>query len=103
MIIGSLQRLKSVGKFSLQICGEFIDKRECYKYLGVIINETLTWGDHVNYISTKLNQRLGILRRIKHFLPIHTRELFVKLMILPLSDYGDIVWGDKHNKTLMAK
>ena len=22
---------------------------------------------------------------------------------LPLLDYGDIVWGDKHNKTLMAK
>ena len=24
-------------------------------------------------------------------------------MILPLLDYGDIVWGDKHNKILMAK
>ena len=24
-------------------------------------------------------------------------------MILPLLDYSDIAWGDKHNKTLMAK
>ena len=24
-------------------------------------------------------------------------------MILPLLDYSGIVWGDKHNKTLMAK
>ena len=24
-------------------------------------------------------------------------------MILPLLDYSDMVWGDKHNKTLMAK
>ena len=75
MIIGSSQRLKSVGKFSLQICDEFLDKTDCYKYLGVIINETLPWGDHVYYISTKINQRLGILRRIRHLLPIHTREL----------------------------
>ena len=67
------------------------------------LNETQTWGDHVNYISTKVNQRLGILRRIKHFLPIHIRELYVKSMILPLLDYSDIVWWDKHNKTLMAK
>ena len=103
MIIGSSQRLKSVGKFSLQICDEFLDKTDCYKYLGVIINETLSWGDHVDYISTKVNQRLGILRRIRHLLPIHTRELYVKSMILPLLDYSDIVWGDKHNKTLMAK
>ena len=36
-------------------------------------------------------------------LPIHARELYVKSMILPLLDYSDTVWGDKHNKTLMAK
>ena len=103
MIIGSSQRLKALGTFSLQISDEFLDKADCYKYLGVTINETLTWSDHVDYISTKVNQRLGILRRIKHLLPIHTRELYVKSMILPLLDYSDIVWGDKHNKTLMAK
>ena len=78
MIIGSLQRLKALGTFSLQICDEFLDKADCYKDLGVIINETLTWSDHVDYNSTKVNQRLGILRRIKHLLPIHTRELNVQ-------------------------
>jgi len=34
---------------------------------------------------------------------IHIRKLYVKSMILPLLDYSDIVWGDKKNKTLMAK
>ena len=76
MIIGSSQRLKSFGKFSLQNCDEFLDKTDRCKYLGVIINETLTWGDHVNYISAKVNQRLGILRRIKHLLPIQFYYLF---------------------------
>ena len=103
MIIGSTQRVKALGTFSLQICDEFFDKADCYKYLGVIINETLTGSDHVDYNSTKVNQWLGILRRIKNLLPIHTRELYVKSMIFPLVDYSDIVWGDKHNKTLMAK
>ena len=92
-IIGSSQRLKSDGKFSLQICDEFLDKTDCSKYLRDIINETLTWGDHVNYmyISTKVNQRLGILRRIKHLLPIHTREIYTKSMILlhVLLDYRE--------------
>ena len=36
LIIGSSQRLKSFEKTSLQICGEFLDKADCYKYLGVI-------------------------------------------------------------------
>ena len=75
IIIRSSQRLKSLGKISLQVCDEFLDKADCYKYLGIIINETLTYTDHVDYISTKVNQRLGILRRIKNLLSIHTREL----------------------------
>ena len=103
LMIGSSQRLKSLEKTSLQICGEFLDKADCYKYLGVIINEALTWSDYVDYISTKVNQRLGILRRIKHLLPIQTRELYIKSMILPLFNYSDIVWGDKHSKNFMAK
>ena len=95
MIIGSSQRLKSDGKFSLQICDQFLDKPNCYKYLGVIINETLTWGDHVyNYISTKVNQRLGILRRIKHLLPILTREIYTKSMILICYMYSWIIVND---------
>ena len=42
MIIGTSQRLNSLKKFSLQIYDEFNDKADCYKYLGVIINKTLT-------------------------------------------------------------
>ena len=34
---------------------------------------------------------------------VYLTLLYVKSMILPLLDYSDIVWGDKHNKTLMAK
>ena len=56
MITGSSQRLKALGTFSLQISDEFLDKVDCYKYFGVIINKTLTWSDHVDYISTKVNQ-----------------------------------------------
>ena len=63
MIIGSSQRLKAPGTFCLQICDEFLDKADCYKYLGVIINETLTWSDHVDYISTKVNQPLEFSER----------------------------------------
>ena len=32
-----------------------------------------------------------------------TRKLFVETMILPILDYRDIVWGDKHNQILMQK
>ena len=49
----------------------------------------------------KVNQRLGVLRRIKHFLTFYARNLFVSTMVLPFLDYCDIVWGDRNDKVLM--
>ena len=50
------------------------------------------WVDHIDFVRKKVNQRLGVLRRIKHFLPFYARKLFVNTMVLPLLDYCDIVW-----------
>ena len=68
----------------LQICDEFLDREDSYEYLGVVINETLSWNDHVDYISTQVNQRFGILRKIKELLLIHTSERYANSMIMPL-------------------
>ena len=98
-LIGGSRRLKSCGSITLKIEEEEIKQVTSYKYLGVKINETLTWSDHVG--SIRMAQRLGLLQRIKHLLPQYSRELLVNSLILPLLDYADIVWGDKNNKTLM--
>ena len=88
---------------NLYINGEELDQVQSFKCLGVIIQENLSWGDHIDYICKKAYKRIGILRRIKHLLPLSTRELFVKTMVLPILEYVDIIWGDKHNQSLMQK
>ena len=78
-------------------------RRDVFKYLAVLVNETLSWSDHVDYVISKVGKRLGMLQRIKHLLPVNTRKLLINALILPILDYGDIVWGDKSNITLMNK
>jgi hypothetical protein len=101
MLIGIRQRLKSFGSLELSIDDHILEREDSYKYLGVIINETLYWADHIDYVRTKLAKRLGIFKRIKHLLPFHARLLVVNSLILPLLDYDDLVWGDKNNVSLM--
>ena len=103
MLIGGTKRLKSFNRMALNINSEKLDRVESFKYLGVVIHEILSWADHIDYVCNKAYKRMGILQRIKHLSPMATRELFVKTMILPIIDYGDVVWGDKHNQTLMQK
>ena len=54
-------------------------------------------------ISTKINQRIGLIRRIRNLLPLQARVTLYNALILPLFDYGDVVWGDKNNDTLMSE
>lgn len=52
-------------------------------------------------LISKVNQRLGLLRRIKRPLPFKTRLLFYNSLVLQLFDYAGNVWGDKNNPTLV--
>jgi hypothetical protein len=64
-------------------------------------NANFTWSEHIDRISAKVNQRLGLLRRIKHLLPFNARILFNNSLVLPIFDYADVIWGDKNNTVLM--
>ena len=72
-----------------------------FNYLGVTLSSDLTWHNHINNIITKINQRLGVLRRVKEFLDLDTRCVLYTSLVLPLFDYGDTIWGDKNNSILM--
>ena len=80
----------------------YVNDVTCFKYLGILISSDFTWTNHVEYMAGKINQRLGLLRHIKHLLPFRARILFYKSLVMPLFEYADLVWGDKHNVTLMS-
>ena len=100
-IYGSSCKLNKFQSLSLTDNGSALERNEAFKYLGVTINQSMTWSDHISILSKKVNQRLGLIRRVKHLLPLQARLTLYNSLILPLLDYGDIVWGDKNNAILM--
>ena len=52
-------------------------------------------------IQSKTAKRLGVLKRIKHLLPVYARRIHVSTMVIPILEYASIVWGHKNNKALM--
>ena len=73
MLIGGHQRLKFCTGVSIGINGIMFERVNTFKYLGITINENMTWNDHIESLVSKANQRTGLLRRVKHFLPRHAR------------------------------
>ena len=62
------------------------------KYLGVILDDHLTFDEHISHIITKSSKKLGILRRSREFLNKSTKILLYKSLVLPHLDYCDVVY-----------
>lgn len=86
-------RMKMDTNLTLHVDGMVVEQVRVFKYLGVLINDTLTWSDHVNMVCTKVSRSLNLLRRLSWFLPQSLLLLYLKSYILPSFDYCDIAWS----------
>ena len=80
-------------RLSLIINGATVQQVRVFKYLGVMINDTLTWSDHIDMVCRKVSRDLNLLRRLSWFLPRPLLLLYLKSYILPSFDYCDVVWS----------
>ena len=64
VIFGNSQKLKLVNDVSRKVNSTAIDRSDSFKHLGVVLNQTLSWSKHIDTISTKINQRIGMVKRI---------------------------------------
>ena len=92
VLFGSNSRLKSFTNISIHVNEHQLARERTFKYLGITFTENLTWSDHLNNISTKINQRIELLRRIKTFIPLKTRLIIYNALIFALLDYG-VLYG----------
>ena len=94
MLFGTQQHLsKREGGLKLNINGESLEQVSCFKYLGLWFDPSLNWKKHVDCISKKISQRIGVQSRIRPFISTTTANTLFKTMIAPIIDYGDIMWS----------
>ena len=85
----------------ITINGYSVERTNSIKYLGIKINQNLSWSDHIEDIIEKCNRCISIFRRVYDQLLLETRSTLYSSMFLPVLDYSDIIFGDKDNKSLM--
>ena len=58
-----------------------------FRYLGIYLDESLSWTNHVNYTATKISKTNGMLNRLKHILPQHILTTIYNSRINPYLYY----------------
>lgn len=59
-----------------------------YKYLDIIIYNTLHFGSHIKYLKQELKKKLGFYFRNKLCFSFNVRKKLVSATFLPFLDYG---------------
>uniref|UniRef100_A0A8C5MVN6 Reverse transcriptase domain-containing protein n=1 Tax=Leptobrachium leishanense TaxID=445787 RepID=A0A8C5MVN6_9ANUR len=63
------------------------------KYLGMWLDPNLSFGPHIEKLSSKLYPKLGALYRNKSCLSPAVRKQIVQQMLMPAIEYGDVVYA----------
>ena len=98
--VATSRRHADLREFMVTIDGSIIQTVLQERILGIHFDHCLIWSVHINIIHEKISQRLGILRRIKHLLPLPARLAFYNCLILSLMDYCCVVWGNTSKENL---
>lgn len=92
MLIGTHQRLAPVSDFTVHGNGRVLERVGKFKYIGVVLDQNLSWKEHVEYIGKNISSRLGMLCKARKVLPRNACMTLYNAIVLPLFDYCCNVW-----------
>ena len=75
-----------------------VQETESAKYLGIVIDNKLSWKHHYDYLNKKANNTLAFLRRHIHDCPTHIKNECYKTIVRPTLEYGSAIWDPHHQK-----
>ena len=83
-------------RMSITIDGQQIEQVKYTKFLGLFIDEELSWKYHINHVTMKISKLTGIIAKARHYLPLKTLQNIYYTMIYPYLIYCNTVWTNTY-------
>ena len=91
---------KRPNEVKLNVNGSIITEETESKFLGVIVDNKLSWKPHIKYISNKISKSLSVLRYLRYSFPKSILKTLYLSLVLPYLMYCNIIWGSAFKTTL---
>ena len=78
--------MPKINRKSIDIVTEF-------NFLGINLDQHMTWKTHIHYLVSKLNRVVGIINRLKFFIDKNTLKIIYHALFTPHINYGISCWG----------
>ena len=80
-----------------------VEKTNTQKHLGLLLDEKLTFKNHIDLIINKASKGINVLRKLPYFLPRLPLLIIYKSFIRPHLDYGDVIYDQPNNTSVVKK
>ena len=83
-----------------------LDRKDHIKYLGVMIDESLSWKYHISCTCSRISSNIGVISKLRHYLSIRQLKQLYYNLIYPFLSYATLAWGSAyktHLKRLQSK
>ncbi len=84
---------KTTETIDVKINGSPIEEKTYAKYLGLLIDNKLTFEKHIDHVLTKMKKGNGILAKLRYFVPEDSLRNVYFAHIQSHLNYGSLVWG----------
>ena len=80
-----------------------INNETSFKFLGLHVDESLTWKYHVKKVCARIARSNYILNKVKNFLPYSTLNTLYAAIVQSHINYGLIIWGNSTSINQLIK
>ena len=91
-----LTNSKSFRNITITLNNVGIKQIHSARFLGVYIDDKITWKNHISYISNKLAKSISILHRVKWTFDSRALWLLYYTLVLLYISYCAIIWGNTY-------
>ena len=69
-----------------------MEEKVTAKFLGVEIDNKLTWKDHIQFLASKVSKPITLLRRLRYTFPRRILRMIYMSLIYSHLNYCIIIW-----------
>ena len=80
----------------VKINNDIVEQVPCVKFLGVLIDQELTWKNHISSVLKNIIKSAGLIAKLRHFTNKNTSKLIYYALVYPYLTYGNLVWGNTY-------
>ena len=91
---------------SEDVTKSLLERKDRVKYLGVHLDDTVSFKHHISYVASRISRSNGIIAKLRHFLTLSQLRQLYYTIIYPYISYAILAWGSaykSHVKKIQTK